>query len=86
MGKKFKFDFIFAPCLQALSITLKRQLTMNLLTITFFVIAMMAAILAFTTDIDAIVARNAKYGFFISLGLMFLSVIIGAVRKHKSNI
>jgi uncharacterized membrane protein YtjA (UPF0391 family) len=55
-------------------------------TATFFVIAMAAAIFAFNADIDRRIASIAKSTFFISIGLTFISAVIGAaIKKHRTD-
>jgi uncharacterized membrane protein YtjA (UPF0391 family) len=54
-------------------------------TITFFVLALMAAVPGFATDMNEQAIRIARYIFFLSLGLMFLCAIIGATVKRQRD-
>jgi uncharacterized membrane protein YtjA (UPF0391 family) len=54
-------------------------------TVTFFVLAMMAAIPSFATDLNAETIEIARYIFFLSIGLMFLFAILGATIKRQRD-
>ncbi len=53
------------------------------LTATFFIFSMMAAVIGFTTDIDAQIISIARYAFFACIGLTFLCAVIGAAMKRS---